>query len=295
MTGTDSSNSLQAFSASLAGLVAQAAPAVVSVRSHRSAVSGFVWRPGLIVTPDETLTDEGEIAVALPGGETVAATVAGRDPSTDIALLRIERTDLAAVTLASTSIAAGALALVIGADAGAPTVALGVVARAGPAWRSLRGGAIDARIELSAPLRRRSEGGIVSDASGQAIGMAVFAPRRRVLVIPAQTIERVAANLESHGRVARGYLGLGLQRVTIDGSDAAGAIVISVDPRGPAAKAGILQGDVLTSWNGQPLRHVFSLVRSLGPDSVGTTVALGLRRGGEAHEITLTIGERAAA
>ena len=295
MTGTDSSNSLQAFSASLAGLVAKAAPSVVSVRSHRSAASGFIWRPGLIVTPDETLAEEGEVAVVLPGGETVAATVAGRDPSTDIALLRIERTDAAGMAPSSAEVAAGALAVVVGADEGAPTVALGVVTRSGAAWRSLRGGTIDARIELDASLRRRSEGGVVLDAHGQAIGMAVFAPRRRVLVIPAQTIERVAAILEKSGRVARGYLGLGLQRVTIDGSDTAGAIVISVDPRGPAAKAGFLQGDVLTSWNGAPLRHVFSLVRALGPDSVGTTVALGLRRGGEAREIRLTIGERAAA
>jgi S1-C subfamily serine protease len=294
MTGTDSPNPLQAISASLAGFAARAAPSIVSVRSRRSAASGFVWRPGLIVTPDETLADEGDIAVTLPGGATVAAAVAGRDPSTDISLLRIQRTDLAPLALSPASTTPGALALVVGADAGAPIVALGVVACAGPAWRSLRGGVIDARVEVAAPVRRRSEGGVVLDAQGQAIGMAVFAPRRRVLLIPAQTIERVAATLESRGKVARGYLGLGLHRVTVDGSDEAGAIIISVDPQGPAAKAGFFQGDVLTSWNGQPLRHVFSLARALGPDSVGTTVVLGLRRGGEAREITLTVGERAA-
>ena len=295
MSGTDSSTPLQALSASFAGLVAKAAPSIVSVRSRRFAASGFVWQQGLIVTPDETLADEGEIAVTLAGGETVPAAVVGRDPSTDIALLRVERSDLLPVTLTVADIAAGALTIVVGADAGAPTTALGMVARLGAAWRSLRGGAIDARIELDASLRRRSEGGVVLDAYGQAIGMAVFAPRRRVLVIPAQTIERVAATLQSCGKVARGYLGLGLHRVSIDGSDTAGAIVISIDPQGPAAKAGFLQGDVLTTWNGQPLRHVFSLARLLGPDSVGTIVTLGLRRAGEAREIPLTIGERPAA
>jgi len=174
-------------------------------------------------------------------------------------------------------------------------MAFGVVSRSAGAWRSLRGGTIDARLELGVSLRRRSEGGLVLDAAGRALGMAVFGPRRRVLVIPSQTIERVAATLQTHGRVARGYLGLSLQRVTVAGSEAPGAIVMSVDPQGPAAKVGIRQGDVITAWNGEPLRHVYALARSLGPDSVGTTVTLGLLRGGEAKEIPLNIGERPAA
>jgi S1-C subfamily serine protease len=294
MTTQDSSNPLQALSASLIDLVAKAAPAVVSVRSHRSAASGFIWRSGLIVTPDETLADDGEIAVTLPGGDTAAARLVGRDPSTDIALLSIEGADNAPPALVPVAAAAGALAVVIGADAGAPTVALGVVSRSGGAWRSLRGGMIDARLELAVSMRRRSEGGVVLDAAGRTLGMAVFGPRRRVLVIPSQTIERVAATLQNHGRIARGYLGLSLQRVNLEGGDAAGAIVMSVDPHGPAAKVGILQGDVLTTWNGEPLPHVFSLARTLGPESVGKTVTLGLRRAGEAREITLIIGERPA-
>lgn len=294
MTGVDPSTPLQTLSASLSDLVAKAAPAVVSVRSHRSAASGFIWQPGLIVTPDEALTDDSEIAVTLPGGDTASARLVGRDPSTDIALLNIERADNAPPPLVPVATAAGALAAVIGADAGAPTVALGVVSRSGGAWRSLRGGMIDARLELAVSLRRRSEGGMVLDAAGRTLGMAVFGPRRRVLVIPSQTIERVAAVLQSHGRIARGYLGLSLQRVTVEGSDAPGAIVMSVDPHGPAAKVGMLQGDVLTTWNGEPLRHVFSLARSLGPESIGKTITLGLRRAGEAREITLTIGERPA-
>jgi S1-C subfamily serine protease len=295
MTGADPSNPLQALSASLANLAAKAAPAVVSVRSHRSAASGFIWRPGLIVTADEALTDEGEVAVTLPGGDTVPAKRVGRDPSTDVALLSVERAETAPAPLAPIATAAGALALVVGADAGAPTVAFGVVSRSSGAWRSLRGGTIDARLELAVPLRRRSEGGLVLDAAGRTLGMAVFGPRRRVLVIPAQTIERVATTLQNHGRVARGYLGVSLQRVTIEGSDAPGAIVMSVDPQGPAAKVGVRQGDVLTAWNSEPLRHIFTLARTLGPESVGKTVTLGLRRGGEALEIALTIGERAAA
>jgi S1-C subfamily serine protease len=135
----------------------------------------------------------------------------------------------------------------------------------------------------------------VLDAGGEAIGMAVFGPRRRVLVIPTATIERVAPKLASNGRIARGYLGLGLQPVTIEGGEGSGAMVMSVDPQGPGALAGLHQGDILVAWNGEPIRHVHSLLRALGPDSVGQTVTLRLRRAGDTRQVPLTIAERPAA
>jgi S1-C subfamily serine protease len=181
----------------------------------------------------------------------------------------------------------------VGAEESTPTAAFGVVSRATGPWRSLRGGEIDARIELDLRLRRTAEGGLVLDMTGQAVGMAVFGPRRRVLVIPSATIERVAPKLESQGRVARGYLGLGLQPVAIDGSDGSGTMVMSVDPHGPGAQAGIHQGDILISWNGEPIPHVQSLLRALGPESVGQTVALALSRTGQTQQVSLTITERA--
>jgi S1-C subfamily serine protease len=294
MTEPALSAPMQDLSAALAGLVAKAAPGLVSVLSRRSQSSGFAWRPELVVTVDEALPDEGEIAVTLPGGETVAARVVGRDPATDIALLRVDRSDLSPVSLASASLATGALALAVGAEGGAPTAALGMVSRAAGPWRSLRGGEIAARIELDLRLRRSAEGGLALDAAGRAIGMAVFGPRRRVLVIPSATIERVAATLESHGRVARGYLGLGLQPVAIEGGGGSGAMVLSVDPQGPGAAAGIHQGDILVAWNGEPIQHVSSLLRALGPDSVGRTVMIDLRRTGETRQIPLTVAERPA-
>jgi S1-C subfamily serine protease len=125
--------------------------------------------------------------------------------------------------------------------------------------------------------------------------MAVFGPRRRVLVIPTATIERVAAKLESHGRIGRGYLGLGLQPVAVETGEGSGAMVMSVDPKGPGALAGVHQGDVIVAWNDEPIRHLQSVLRSLGSDSVGRTITLGLRRAGEARQVPLTIGERPAA
>jgi S1-C subfamily serine protease len=282
---------LAAISDALAALVGMAAPHVVAVHSHRARSSGFVWKPGLIVTADESLSEEGDITVTLPGGNAVPATLAGRDPTTDVALLRVEGLDLAPVTLANGRATVGALALAVGAGSEGPIAALGLVAVAGPAWRSLRGGEIAQRIELDLSLRRSAEGALVLDAAG-VIGMAVFGPRRRVLVIPAQTIAHAARRLETHGRVARGHLGLGLQPVRLDGSAGWGAMAMSVAQDGPGAKAGIRQGDVIVAWDGQPVEGLHALLRSLGPDSIGRTVLLTLRRGGEPTEVRLTITER---
>jgi S1-C subfamily serine protease len=286
---------LQDLSAAFTGLVAKVAPSIVSVSSHRSRSSGFVWRPGLIVTADEALSEEGELAVTLPGGDIVAAQLAGRDSSTDVALLRIDRAGLEPVLLEALPVATGALAMAAGAENGAPIVAVGVVSRAGGAWRSLRGGEIDTRIELDLRLRWSAEGSLTLDSAGRAIGMAVFGPRRSVLVIPSATIERVAAKLETDGRIARGYVGLGLQSVALEGGDKSGVMVMSVDPRGPGAAAGVYQGDIIVTWNSEPIGQMHSLLRALGPDSVGRTVTLGLRRAGEAKQIPLTIAERPAA
>src|SRR4029450_12831146 len=120
----------------------------------------------------------------------------------------------------------------------------------------------------------------------------VFGPRRRVLVIPSSTINRVATQLEAHGHIARGYLGLGLQPVALDDDKGSGAIVMSVDPKGPGSLAGISQGDILVAWNSEPIGHMRSLLRALGPDSVGQTVTLGIRRAGETQQVSVTITER---
>jgi S1-C subfamily serine protease len=282
----------QQLSDALAGIVDRASSSVVAVHSTRSRSSGFVWRQGLIVTADEALDDEGDITVVLPGGETLAANLVGRDPTTDVALLLVDRTNSPSVTLESASVPAGALAWAVGSLQGAPIAAFGTVSFVGGAWRSFRGGEIDARIELDLSLRRAGEGGVALDASGRAFGMVVFGPRRRVLVIPAATIERVAATLETHGKVPRGYLGLGLQPTKVDGDDGLGVMVMSVDPKGPGAAAGVRQGDVIIKWNDQPIQGVRMLLRTLGPATVGSTVKLALRRGGEPVEAHLTLSER---
>ena len=288
-----SATNLSLLSSAVAGVVARATPAVVSVHSHRSRASGFVWKTNFVVTADEALADEGEISIELSDGTVRPGKIAGRDHTTDVALLRIDAKDnakdIAPIKLSPSVPMLGSLSVVVAAERGVPAAALGTVSLVGGRWRSLRGGEIDARIELDVRLRHNHQGGLVLDASGDAIGMAVLGPRR-VIVIPAATIERVAGRLETHGRIARGYLGVGLQPVKLD--DGVGAMVMNVDKSGPSAAAGIRQGDVIVGWNGDKISGVRPLLQALGPDSVGSVAAVTVRRAGELVRFNVTIAER---
>lgn len=270
------------------------APSIVAVGSKGHRCSGFVWRPGLIVTADEALADDGRIEVKWHGGEIVEAQLAGRDAATDVALLRVPNAGVPAARLVAHTPAVGSVVLAAGAGLEGPVAAMGIVAAASGAWRSMRGGQIDARVELDLQLRSSAQGGLVLDDTGTAFGMTVLGPRRRTIVIPAATVERVAARLETHGRIGRGYLGLGLQPVDVAGQGGPGAIVVSVDPRGPASSSGVLQGDVIVGWNGAPVRRLQHLQRSLGPDTVGTKIELALQRAGQPHLVTVEVAERPA-
>lgn len=288
-----STTSLSLLSSAIAGVVARATPAIVSVHSHRSRASGFIWKPNIVVTADETLADEGEISIELSDGTVRPARIAGRDHTTDVALLRFDTQDdtkeIAPIKLSPDVPMLGSLSVVVAAERGLPAAALGTVSLVGGRWRSLRGGEIDVRVELDVRLRHSHQGGLVLDATGDAIGMAVLGPRR-VLVIPTATIERVAGRLETHGRIAQGYLGVGLQPVKLD--DGIGAMVMNVDRSGPSSAAGIRQGDVIVGWNDSRISGVRSLLQALGPDSVGSAVDVTVRRAGEPVRLKLTIGER---
>jgi S1-C subfamily serine protease len=288
-----SANSISLLSSAIADVVARATPAIVSVHSHRSRASGFVWKPNLVVTADEALAEEGEISIELSDGTVRPGRIAGRDHTTDVALLRFDTPggakDIAPIKLSPDVPMLGSLSVVVAAARGLPAAALGTVSLVGGRWRSLRGGEIDARIELDVRLRHSHQGGVVLNASGDAIGMAVLGPRR-VIVIPTATIERVAGRLETHGRIARGYLGVGLQPVKLD--DGIGAMVMNVDKSGPSSAAGIRQGDVIVAWNDDRISSVRSLLQALGPDSVGSAVEVTVRRAGEPLRLKLTIGER---
>lgn len=276
---------------------------VTVIGGGRRPSTGLIWRPGLVVTAEEALEADDGITVVLPDGRRIEAALAGRDPSTDIAVLRIEDDATPALMLNEAQAPrAGHFAVTVGRREGLPVAALGIVAAAGGAWRSLRGGHIDRLIRLDLRMDSRSEGGAVVDGRGRVLGMAVFGPRRTVLTIPGETIERVAQQLAEKGRIARGYLGLGLQPLRLDEKlvnalslpEPRAAMVVSIDPDGPGARAGVLQGDVVVRWNGKPLRSVRATLAQLGPESVGTTVELTIVRGGQLTAADITIAERPA-
>jgi S1-C subfamily serine protease len=298
------SAALAAFSDAIAARVAAVAPSLVVVRPRRGpTVSGFIWRAGVVVTAEEALeADEAEVVLA--DGSNAEATLAGRDPSTDVVILRVEAAQGSAAPLAGdVQPRAGEVAIAVGRRPEGASAHLGIVSLAGGPWRSMRGGRIDARLQLDLRLDPRSEGGLVLDHAGRAFAMAVFGPRRTVLGIPAATIERVADHLVRHGRVRRGYLGLGLQPVRLDDEAAQrldpprtrGLMAVRVDPDGPARQAGLLQGDVVTAWDGEPVERLRHVVERLGPDSVGRTATLAILRAGKPTTVSVTIAERPAA
>jgi S1-C subfamily serine protease len=302
---TESNNPLVAFSDHAAQLVERTAGSVVAVHAGgRRSSSGIHWRPGIIVTAEEVLERDEDIKITLPGGRLVEASLAGRDPTTDVAVLRFQPDGLAAAPTAdAASLRPGHLVLAVGNHQGAPIAGLGIVAIAGGAWHSQRGGAIDSLIRLDLGLSLAAEGGALVDAQGRVVGMAVLGPRRRALAIPAATIDRVVDQLLAKGHVFRGYLGAGLQPVRLGRpADAAqpsgsgrGILVVSLDPDGPAARAGVLVGDIVTAWNAKPVDRVREIMRLLSPDSVGQAVDLGLLRGGAPTVLRVVIGERAVA
>jgi len=164
----EQSNSLPALSASLSELVAKSADGVVGVRSHgRLVASGFVWKTGAVVTASDALEADDDISLALPDGRTVEAKLAGRDPTTDIAVLRVGDASLQAVqAAASSSVRVGQLVVALGRGREGVTANLGMISVAGAAWQSMRGGTIDSLIRLDMRLEPRAEGGLVIDAEG---------------------------------------------------------------------------------------------------------------------------------
>jgi S1-C subfamily serine protease len=281
-------DALAALSRATEAAVAAAAARVVRLDDGGRGQSGLIWAEGRIVTAEECLAAEDGLGVRLPDGRRVEAELLGRDPTTDVALVAADTGPVADWPVAPPP-AVGALALAVGRGGDGPLAALGLVGATGPAWTSAAGGRIDALIRLALPLPHPLEGGAAVDAEGRLLGLAVADPRRRALVIPAATVARAVAALAEKGYVARGYLGLALQPMR---RGAGGLIVVEVEDGGPAAAAGLLVGDIVTTWEGEGLRSMRDLARRLGADSVGRAVRLGLQRAGRAEEVAVTIGER---
>ncbi|MGD0364315.1 MAG: S1C family serine protease [Bryobacteraceae bacterium] len=288
-------NELAALSNELAGAVEQAGRAVVAVNARpRFGSSGVLWRPGIIVTAEHAIRRREEIGITLPDGRRTSATLAGRDAGTDLAVLKLAENGAPAATFGHTeTLKPGQVVLAIGRspDSGV-NATMGIMSAVGGPWRSWRGGQIDQYLRLDLTLYPGSSGGAVVDTAGRVLGISTNALSRIAgLAVPVSTVNRVVDELLRSGHVSRGYLGLGLHPVALpDGST--GLIVLSAEAEGPAARAGVLIGDILVALAGKPVTDTEDIQTALDSESVGKPIAARIVRGGQVIEVEITVGER---
>jgi len=296
------SDFLSNLSDAMAGIVESAGRSVVRVEGRRRlAASGVVWAAeGVILTAHHVAHTDDEIGIGLPDGNSAGARLVGRDPSTDLAVLRTDAPGLvAAERTAGQELHVGHLVLALGRPGRTVQATLGIVSALGGEWRTPAGGLVDRYLQTDVVMYPGFSGGPLVDVGGRLVGMNTSALLRGVsLSVPAPTLERVVESLLTHGRVRRGYLGVGAQPVRLPQAIAqqlgqeTGLLLASVNAGGPADTAGLLLGDTLVAMDGQPLQHMDDLVAALGGERIGQEARIRLLRGGHIQEIGVVIGAR---
>ena len=289
---------LLTLSNDLAAAVERAGQVVFGVNARtRLGSTGVHWRSGLIVTANHTVRVDEDITVTRPDGRAIAATLAGRDPAIDIAVLKVDAPDVAVADLGeSNAVRVGHLVLAVGRG---PCASWGVVSAIGEG-RGPRsaGGAL---FSLDLTLYPGFSGGPLVNAQGQVIGVNSSGTSRHLqLAIPSAAVTRVVDELVRRGRLARPYLGVGTQPVSLPESlrqrfnleQPTAVIVVAVQPSSPAASAGLLMGDVVVSLGGTSITDPGDLASVLRPDHVGEEMTVSVLRGGEPRDIRITVGER---
>lgn len=295
-------NTLLSLSNGLAAAVEGVGPAVVAVNARpRLASTGIHWRPGIVVTADHTVRADEDITVTRSDGRTVPASLAGRDPGTDLAVLRVGDADFPTAEIGDpVTLRVGHLVLAVGHG---PRVSWGVVSALGGRWRTGRGGEVDQLLRLDLTLYPGFSGGPLVDAQGRVVGVNSSGLSRQLeLAIPATTVSRIAGELVDKGRVTRGFLGVGLHPVPLPEAWSRalaapaeiGLMVVSVQPDGPAGTAGVMLGDVLVALDGVVVPASDDVQRVVSARPVGSALVATILRAGSPVEIRITVGERAA-
>jgi S1-C subfamily serine protease len=287
-------STLIALSNDIVAAVERGGSAVVAVhgRQHMPS-SGVLWRSNVVVTAEHTLKREEEITVVLPDGRHLGASLAGKDAGTDLAVLKLEADAGPAEISDATNLKVGHVVVALGRSSErGVNASLGVVSGLSGPWRTWRSGHVDQLVRLDLALYPGFSGGPLVDVEGRVLGINTSGLSRVMPVtIPVSTVNRVVRDLLEKGRVARGYLGLGMHPVRLpDGR--AGVIVIDVQADGPAGQAGLLIGDVLLQLNGAQVSDTDDVHAQLGPTSVGKRLKASIIRGGENREVEITVGER---
>ena len=293
------------LSNALAQVTEHAAASVVAVHTEtRGSSSGVIWREGVIVTSEHALRRDEEIQVTLPNGRVVSATLAGRDPSTDLAALKCAEAGNRFIERGDASTAKpGSITLVVGRTrASGPVAALGVVSLVVSERQTWSGSSLAPYIRLDVGLQPTAVGGAVVDAHRKIVGIASprFA-RFGAIAIPAATVDRVAETLLKKGRMPRGYLGVALQpvrlpdqlRQSLQHKEKTAAIILEVEADGPAHKAGIVIGDILVSLAGQPISRPENVQAHLQAENIGKSLSAKIVRGGAIRDVSISVGDRA--
>ena len=295
------SESLVALSNAMAALVEAAGPTIVRVEARRRMpASGIVYSAdGLIVTSNHVVEESEGITIGLADGTSLKATLVGRDPATDIALLRAERGGLTAATwVDAAELKVGHLALALGRPGKTVQATLGIVSALGGAWRTGAGGEIDHYLQTDVVMYPGFSGGPLVDASGRVAGINSSALARGVsAAVPAATVKRVVDALAAHGKMPRGYLGVGVQPVRLAESlhaavgQETGLMIMSVEDSSPAQQGGLVQGDVIVSFDGQPIRGLDELQALLSGDRASKSLPVRLVRSGQVQTVTVMVGQ----
>ena len=255
-----------------------------------------------MVTADHALRRDEGIRVTLPDGSKADAELVGRDPGTDLAVLRVKGLGIPVASKdENPATTPGNIVLAIGRSKDSAVAAFGVISNISGPSQTWRGGRLDQVVRLDLSLHPAGAGGVVVSASGKLLGIATPALSRvSVFAIPLSTVTRVTDNLLAHGRVPRGYLGVGLQPIAIPEhlrgklnlANSAGLIAISVENEGPAGQAGMSIGDVLLELSGHATERTEKVQEVLSAESVGKKVVARILRGGNLVELAITIAER---
>jgi len=292
---------LTEFSNQLADAAAAAAPSVVQVQGRRRAASGIVYAQGTVVTTVQALGREDGLHVRGSEGDAVDAELAAWDPATSLAVLKAPALVAPAIQVATQPARVGHLALALARSwSNNLTASAGIVSIIGGPLRTGRRRSIDQVIRTTAPMHDGFAGGAFVDASGALVGITTASTIRGLgVVIPSAIAWKTAQGLLEHGRTRSGYIGVAGQQVQLpegqrpDGRDEA-VLVIAVNRDGPAAKAGVLVGDLILALDGQPITSPDDLLDLLTGDRVGKAATLRILRGGAAKEVPVTVGERGA-
>lgn len=287
----------------LAATVEKAGASVVQVSARRGmGSSGVVWSAdGVIVAADHNIEREEDITVGLADGSTVPAKLAGRDPGTDLAVLRVEASGLAVPEWSDLSgVKVGHLALNLLRPGRSIRALLGIVgALSREEWRTPAGGRLDLYLQAAVDIQKGSSGSLLVDVSGRALGLGTAGLLRgHLLAVPSATLKRVIESLLAHGRIPRGYLGLALVPVRLSApveetaGQPVGLMVAGVQPGSSAETSGVLLGDILLSLDGEPVADLGQLHALLSAERIGRESAVRLVRAGEVRETRVTIGSR---